>query len=118
LAWTHSVKIIELNRNLIDLPVGELLEHVFVFVVGRPPAGLVPLALLPRILILVHKVIVVAEVVFVNIDVAQCVCDGLLGRSLEVGQKGLESGYSSQPCPTMQTWLISSFSLNIPCCAW
>jgi hypothetical protein len=59
---------------------------------GRLLLGLLVPSLLLGIVVLVHKVIVVAEVVLVDIDVAQGMGDGLLRGRLEVGQEVLEGG--------------------------
>jgi hypothetical protein len=48
--------------------------------------------LLGGAVVLVHEVVVVAEVVLGNVDAAEGVGDGLLRGGLEVGQEGLEGG--------------------------
>jgi hypothetical protein len=75
------------------------------------------LALMVRLVVFVHKIIFVAEVIFVNVDVAQRVGDGLLGRGLEVGQEALEGGcYKS--AARAQNNVASLHSLHSLCCTW
>lgn len=54
--------------------------------------GFLLLSALSRLVILVHKIIVVAQIVIVNCNVAQPLGDGLLWRSFEILDKIFEPG--------------------------
>lgn len=76
---THCRKIIEINPHLVDCAISELLQAVGVLVLRL--FSTIPLltAALCGIVIIVHEVVLVAQIAFVNGDVPHSSCDGLLG---------------------------------------
>lgn len=86
------MEIVQVNDHLVGFAVGKFLEHLLVFVPGLlPPFPLGTTGHL-GLVILVHKVILVAEIILVNVDVAKSIRDSLLGGRLEVGKKVAEGG--------------------------
>jgi hypothetical protein len=63
-------------------------------VLGRFPLGALLLAALTSLVVLVHEVVLVAEVIFVDCDVAEGGGEGVLGRGLEVLEEGFERSYT------------------------
>ena len=104
---THRLQVIQLNNDFVNLPVGKLLEHLLVFVLGSFPPGLLLLTSLLGTLILIHKVIVIAQIVLINIDVSQRSGDGLLGRRLEILEKALKR--SCTVCCQLPSQQLKSF---------
>lgn len=87
---THGSYVVEINRKLVKLAVGELLQHIVVLVLGCFPLGPFLLAAIARLVVLVHEIIVVAEFIFVDCDVAEGGGERVLWRCLEVLEKRLE----------------------------
>ena len=67
---SHQVEIVKVDDDLVYLPVGKLLQHVLVLVLGLPPPFLFLPAPLLGLVVLVHKVILVAKVVLVDINIS------------------------------------------------
>lgn len=84
------VEIIQVEDNFVNLPVGELLEQILVLVLRLARATLVPAPPLLGLVVLVHKVIFVAEIILIDVDIAEGSSDSLVPRSFEVGNEGLE----------------------------
>lgn len=85
----YHCKIIQVNSDFVESTVCESLENLLVFVLRRFIAVSFLTTALALLVVLVHEVVLVAEVIFVDGDVAQCRRDGLLRGGLEAFQKGL-----------------------------
>lgn len=79
--------VVELNENLVNLAVSELAHDLPVLVIGFFAVRILLTATLFLLIIVVHKVVLVVEIIFANIDVAKGVCDRVCRRGFEVLQK-------------------------------
>lgn len=86
-------EIIQFDENLINLAVGELAHHVFVFVIWLFAICIVLTAALFFLIVVVHKIVLVVEIIFGNVDVAKSVCNGVSRRGFEVLQERLEGSW-------------------------
>jgi len=72
-AATDIVQIVQFHRNLVSLPIGNLLQHIHIFpprLCAMPRSS--PSSLLIRNV--VHKIIFVAESIFIKVEIFQRVC--------------------------------------------
>lgn len=101
---SYLCDIVEVDQDLVNLAIGELAHHVSIFVVGLLLIGafLTTALLLP--IVLVHKVVFVAEIILANVDVAEGVGDTLCGGSLEILQEGLEGSWSRPQSGNLSTY--------------
>lgn len=76
--------VIKLNKDVVDLTVGELAHHVPVLVIWFFLVGPLLTAALLLLAVLVHEVVLIVDIILANVNVAEGVGDGLGGRRLKV----------------------------------
>lgn len=85
--------IVEFDKNLVNLAIGELAHHLLVFMIWLFAICIILTAALFFLIVVVHEVVLVVEIIFANIDVAKGVCNSVSRRGFEILQERLESSW-------------------------
>lgn len=87
-------QVVKINHDLVDLAICQLLHHDLVLRLRTALGSLLLLAPGLRLIILIHKVVViVADIIFVDRHISNGMCEGLFRRGLEIFEEGLESSW-------------------------
>lgn len=100
----YRCEIVEINLDLVDCAICELLQQVLVPVLRRARPLLVLSAAVPSLIVVIHEVILVAQVILVYGDVPHGTRYRLLGRRLELLEEALEGTWKRLAMAPRGAW--------------